>query len=227
MEPLIVFKSRFYDVIQKREQLIEIAKQNDLKTFELYGSTLSKTDTLYSDIDLLAVYPDDVLNNRHELTNKHNLQEELSKLFNCRVGILSSLSIPEVFYPQIENDPVDIRLLDETASYTITPKSSLLYYKMLDRDIGRYNELKHFYKKNNSYPSYKIENISWWISRLLRLQDNDIRTTDYFNYIEIISICYELTETISNNEENLAASLEQQLEGLSKWVNENLQYTNQ
>jgi len=48
-------------------------------------------------------------------------------------------------------------------------------------------------KYSKSIYEYLAEQVSWWFSRLLRLQDNDLKEYKGFNYIEILYLCDKLT----------------------------------
>jgi hypothetical protein len=83
-----------------------------------------------SDIDFLANF--DPISN-YDWQEKITLEEELEQYFARRVSIVDSRRIPDVFRPAIDTDPVDIMDLSPMKQYTITPKTSKLYFIMLDK----------------------------------------------------------------------------------------------
>jgi succinate dehydrogenase flavin-adding protein (antitoxin of CptAB toxin-antitoxin module) len=43
--------------------------------------------------------------------------------------------------------------------------------------------------------SLLAERLSWWFSRLLRLQDNDLTEYEGFSYIEVLYLCNKISGT--------------------------------
>lgn len=174
-------------IIENREKILEKATMHGVIVLKLYGSVLVKSETEHSDIDFLAIYDSSI---PYDWEASFNLEEELKEYFGRRVGIVDSRNIPNVFRPSIDTDPVDIMELSSDKQYFITPKTSRLYYIMLDKV---FKEFKIFEKRetlnlNEKTTLYFIigERISWWFSRLLRLEDNDLKDYEDFNYIEVL-----------------------------------------
>jgi predicted nucleotidyltransferase len=175
-------------IIQNRIHIMSLVTKHGVISLKLYGSVLVRKETAESDIDFLAVF-DSSFPNHWE--TKFKLQEELEEYFGRTVGILDSRSIPNVFRPAIDTDPVDIMDLSSSRNYTITPKTSNLYFTMLHKLFRKYYPVQMEYRET----LYELlaEKISWWFSRLLRLEDNDLRDNNFFKYIEVLALCEKIS----------------------------------
>jgi hypothetical protein len=83
--------------------------------------------------------------------------------------------------------------LSNNKQYTITPRTSKLYYIMLDRIFINYNfdfDVSEY--RETLYCSF-AEKLSWWFSRLLRLQDNDLKEHKSFYYVEFLYLCDKIS----------------------------------
>ena len=109
---------------------MKIAELYGVIQLKLCGSVLIRKEKLESDIEFLAIFDPKI---PYDWEAVHNLEEELEQFFGKRVSIVDSRSIPDVFRLSIDTDPVDIMDLLPDIQYTITPKTSRLYYTMLDK----------------------------------------------------------------------------------------------
>lgn len=174
-------------IIQNRKQLMTLVAKHGVISLKLYGSVLARTETEQSDIDFLAVFDPSL---EYDWEARFRVQEELETYLGRRIGIVDSRKIPDVFKPAIGIDPIDIMDLSHDKQYSVTPKTSKLYYIMLDRMFHQYNVLE-----DNEEIVYMIisEKVSWWFSRLLRLTDNDLKDYEGFNYVEVLHLCEKLS----------------------------------
>ncbi|MEC0244157.1 nucleotidyltransferase domain-containing protein [Paenibacillus dokdonensis] len=182
-------------IIEHRSRIMEIAAPYGVTALKLYGSCLVRREKPESDIDFLAVFDPNI---PYKLGEAAELMDLLELVFDRRVSIVDSRNIPDVFRPNIEIEPVDIMTLEVGKEYTISPKSSRIYYYMLNKLFRDYND-----KLDPEVPvltkwAYKslADRISWWFSRLLRLQDNDLKVYEGFDFVEVLYVCdhfcYEL-----------------------------------
>ncbi|RUS44578.1 nucleotidyltransferase family protein [Cohnella sp. AR92] len=182
-------------IIEHRSRIMAIAAPYGVTALKLYGSVLNRTEKPDSDIDFLAVFDQ---THPFKLGEAAELADLLELVFDRRVSIVDSRNIPDVFHPQIDNDPVDIMTLEVGKEYTTSPKSSRIYFYMLNKLF------RDYYDKTDLGESELTiwacinlaEGISWWFSRLLRLEDNDLRSYEGFDFVEVLYVCdqfcYEL-----------------------------------
>jgi predicted nucleotidyltransferase len=181
------------NVIQSREQILELVAKHGVTSLKLYGSVLARKETVQSDIDFLAIFAPSL---SYEWDTRFKVQADLEAFFNRRVGIVDARRIPDVFRPSIDTEPVDIMELSSDKYYSIIPKTSKLYYIMLDKMFQEYSfidlEIDHYYYEDSIY-SIVAEKLSWWFSRLLRLSDNDLKEYNGFYYVEVLYLCDKLS----------------------------------
>ncbi|SFM51189.1 Predicted nucleotidyltransferase [Paenibacillus sp. 1_12] len=171
-------------IIQKRDHILTLATKHGVIALKLYGSVLARSESEESDIDFLGLFDPTIL---YDWKARLVVADELEQYFNRRVSVVDSRDIPEVFRPSIDTDPVDIMELSTYQQYSITPKSSKLYYLMLNRTLTEY-DLNQWGYVESLYISL-AENVSYWLSRLLRLNDNDLKEYQGFYYVEVLYFC--------------------------------------
>ena len=180
-------------IIEKRSEIIAISAPYGVTQLKLYGSVLARSEKTESDIDFLAVFDPSI---PYEWGATFELQEKLEAMFKCRISILDSRRIPEVFRPQIDTDPVDIMILEAGGQYRTTPKLSRIYFYMLNKLFRDYDyDIEASPYANTIYASL-ADRISWWFSRLLRLEDNDLRVYEGFDFTEVLYICDKIYDEL-------------------------------
>lgn len=180
-------------IVRDRNQIMKIVEPYGVIQLKLYGSVLIRKEKPESDIDFLAVF-----DLPFDWEAKFKLEEGLEQYFGRRVSIVDSRNIPEAFHPSIDTDPVDIMELSSEKTYTITPKTSKLYSTMLDKMFRESMFIK--LESPECAEGYQesglcllAERLSWWFSRLLRVEDNDLKKYSGFNYIEVLYLCDKLS----------------------------------
>ncbi|GMK39093.1 hypothetical protein PCCS19_21470 [Paenibacillus sp. CCS19] len=202
-------------IIACRSEIMSIAAAHAVKQLKLYGSVLNRTEKPESDIDFLAVFDPSI---PYEWDAAFELQEKLEAIFNRRISILDSRRIPEVFYPQIYNDPVDIMTLEHGMQYRTTPKSSRIYYYMLDKLFRDYDyDIEATPYANTIYASL-ADRVSWWFSRLLRLEDNDLRSNEGFDFTEVLYICDKIYDELFDQSPKDIARFKELLPAIKEYV---------
>lgn len=196
-------------IIKNRDHIMSIAIRYGVTQIKVYGSALARTEISESNINFLAFFDP---SKKYKWDATFRLQENLEEFFQRRVYIVDARNIPDVFYPAIGSDPVDIMQLEAGKEYRITPKTSKMYFIMLDRLLTEYYSTKSnkltptpngftlepvdLDPKDIPYSQNHIallaEKLSWWFSRLLRFQDNDLRTYKGFDFVEVLCICKKL-----------------------------------
>lgn len=82
--------------------------------------------------------------------------------------------------------------LSRAEQYSITPKTSKLYYQMLDRLFHEFH-LEGWERYDQITYMMVAEKLSWWFSRLLRLSDNDLTEYQGFYYVKVLALCEKLS----------------------------------
>jgi predicted nucleotidyltransferase len=211
------------EVINKRYEALEKVKPFGVKSLKVYGSVLSRSERPDSDIDFLLIFDDGVEYNRG---HRIEVGKVLEELFNRRIGTVDTRNYPDVFETAISADPIDIMELEYGKTYNITPKSSDIYYQVLKRNLESYYKRKEIVSKqySDADPSYSYEHsliarqISWWFSRLLRLQDNDLREYDDFYFADVLMYCEKAEFGVLLGDEYDADKLEGYLALIYKWA---------
>lgn len=186
-------------IIKNRDHILALGSKYGVTSLRLFGSVLNRTERPDSNIDFVAVFTD------FEWGAHVDVQSELEVFFNRKVTVINWSDVPDAYKPL---DPVDIMQLDATAHYEIIPKSSELYYIVL------YDFLKYFDPKSEPYAQlvsdqdgrlyrYLTKRISWWFSRLLMLDDNDLRSYKGFSFIEVLYLCDKLEDIPNQAEEDV------------------------
>jgi predicted nucleotidyltransferase len=139
------------EIISQREHIYRVLEPLNVHWIRIYGSVLARKETAISDVDLYVSF--DKHENGLKCWNRRNeVENVLNSILNRRVSVQCESHIFERFRETTERDSVDLRQLEHSKSYQITPKSSTLYYEMLRRDIDEWNE---FY---TSFSQEAIEN---------------------------------------------------------------------
>ncbi|TDG00910.1 nucleotidyltransferase family protein [Paenibacillus piri] len=206
-------------IIEQRSQIMSIAAQYGVSALKLFGSVLARQENTNSDIDFIAVFAsleEDEVERWHALTD---LEIELKGFFNRKVQIIDSKQIPDLFRPQLETDPVDIMLLKSDAVYRVTPKTSKPYYIMLDKLFKEYegtdiDEIKY---ANIVYTAL-ADQISFQFSKLLKLDDNDLRSYEGFSYIEVLNLCDKLFHMLDDQDPQDLARFKDLLPPIKEYV---------
>lgn len=181
-------------IIQNREAILAIANRYGASTLKLYGSVLVRKEHSESDIDFLVVFDTSTLEDEELICDQckvqFNLGRELADYFGRRVSVFDSRRIPDLFYPSIRTDPVDIRELSADKLYTRTPKTSKLYFRMLHRLFREFTRTRIKHKASLRLFASRL---SWWLSRLLRFEDNNLREYEGFDFTEVLYLCDKLS----------------------------------
>ncbi|KUP22056.1 hypothetical protein [Paenibacillus sp. DMB5] len=185
----LVQKNVIDSIITYQDHIGVIAAAHGVKQLKLYGSVLSRTEKPDSNIDFLAIFDPNI---PYQWDATFEMQGKLEAMLNRRISILDSRRVPEVFRPQIDTDPIDIMQLEACPRYSITPKSSKLYFIMLNKLFKEYDyDIDSSGYANTSYACL-ADRISWWFSRLLRFEDNDLQSHEGFDFTEVLYICNKL-----------------------------------
>ncbi len=183
-------------IIRDRLFLRALAAQHGVKTLLLYGSVLARRETEKSDINFIALFDG---KEPSDLTTLFSLMKDLEVHFGRKVKVLISGRGSPNFLPTYLNDPVDIMELDPNTTYTITPKTSDYYYKKLHAEFVKHREtMKNISKNDEILLQYLYSDLAlWvgsWLKHLLRIDDNDLRTYEDFDYKEVQWLCKKHSE---------------------------------
>ncbi|MFC5528357.1 nucleotidyltransferase family protein [Cohnella yongneupensis] len=203
-------------IIEQRTRIMEIAAAHGVIALKLYGSCLARREMPESDIDFLAEFDPSI---PFEWGKAAELMEELELFFDRRVSVVDSRNIPDVFRPKIDTDPVDIMTLEVGKEYSISPKSSRIYFYMLNklfRDYYNKTDLEVTPLTRWAYKSL-ADRISWWFSRLLRLEDNDLKVYEGFDFVEVLYICDQFCFELDPKLEDIER-LKKQLPSIKEYV---------
>ncbi|MEC0244156.1 hypothetical protein P4H66_30545 [Paenibacillus dokdonensis] len=174
-------------VIEKRNIIMDMfTVRHGVVKLMLFGSVLDRKEHEQSVIKFLAVYDPNV---KDDPFANYKLENELSLVFNRKVLVVDNRRISEEERPQIDIDPVDIMLLDSTANYKTTPKSSRVYFYMLNKLFRDYDYDIDATSSANAFYASLADGISRWFSKLLRAQDNDLKVYEGFDFTEVLFIC--------------------------------------
>jgi predicted nucleotidyltransferase len=203
-------------IIARRSDIMFLVAPYGVKQLKLYGSCLARREKLESDIDFLAVFDPNIPFEWRVVTE---LMDLLELVFDRRVSIVDSRNIPDIFHPQIDIDPVDIMTLEVGEHYTISPKSSRMYFYMLNklfRDNYNYIDSELSALTKWTYISL-ADRISWWFSRLLRLGDNDLKVYEGFDFVEVLYLCDQFCFELDPKPEEIER-LKKQLPAIKDYV---------
>lgn len=109
-------------ITDNKTTIIELCKKHDVSSLYLFGSVLRDDFTDDSDIDLLVTFDNVPLENYAE--NFFSFSEELEKLFNRKVDLVSERSLRNTYF---------ISQLEQTRQY--------LYGTKRDKISTRYNSV--------------------------------------------------------------------------------------
>lgn len=205
------------EIISQREDIYRALEPLNIHWIRLYGSVLARKETLMSDVDLYVSF--DKHKNGLECWNRRNeVEDVLHSILNRRISVQCESHIYERFRETTEKDSVDLRDLEQSKRYQITPKSSTLYYEMLRRDIDEWSVFYASFSQEaieerycilaldedekfrliQSYCRYHVDTFlrrsTWWFSRLMRLKDNDIFEQSDFDLLGLIRLRAEEEE---------------------------------
>lgn len=189
------------EIISQREHIYQVLEPLNVQWIRIYGSVLARQETAMSDVDLYVSF--DQHTNGSECRNRrYEVEDALYSILNRRISVQCESHIYERFRETTERDSVDLRQLEHSKRYQITPKSSTLYYEMLRRDIDIWNEFYTGFSqeanRNGDYFQYYVDTFlrrtTWWFSRLMRLKDNDIFEQSDFDLLGLIRLGAEEEE---------------------------------
>jgi predicted nucleotidyltransferase len=87
------------EIIKNNDKFIELIKSVDPISVILYGSYSTNKQTINSDIDLLIIFKQKILNKYLDIDNKIiNLKEEIIKLFNKNLDIVVMIKTNKIQY---------------------------------------------------------------------------------------------------------------------------------
>ena len=87
------------EIIKNNDKFIELIKSVDPISVILYGSYSTNKQTINSDIDLLIVFKQKILNKYLDIDNKIiNLKKEIIKLFNKKLDIVVMIKTNKIQY---------------------------------------------------------------------------------------------------------------------------------
>jgi len=238
------------EIISQREHIYRDLAPLKLNWIRLYGSVLARKETTMSDVDIYVSF--DKHENGMECWNRRNeVEDVLHSILNRRISVQCENHIFERFRETTERDSVDLRYLERSKNYQITPKSSTLYFEMLRRDIDEWNEFYSSYSQGEikrryynldkdeklrvfrSICQYHVDTFlrrtTRWFSRLMRLQDNNIFEQTDFDLYSLIRLSAEEEEnTIQWLERFELGSFVKDIEyihtctqDLSEWIKQN------
>ncbi|MFD2442635.1 hypothetical protein ACFSO7_01320 [Bacillus sp. CGMCC 1.16607] len=237
------------EIISKREFIYQALEPLKIRWIRLYGSVLARKETCISDVDLYIAF-DEHENGTDCWDRRSKVEDALHAILNRRIGVQCEAHIYEKFRETTERDSIDLRDLLQSKHYQITPKSSALYYEMLRFEIEKWNEfyiafssqepirewfcdpaINEFDKQMliQSYCQYHIVTFirrsTWWFSRLMHLEDNDIFEQSDFDLFGLIRLGFEeentLTWVIRFDNDTYINDIEYInicVHGLSKWI---------
>ncbi|WP_079913046.1 nucleotidyltransferase family protein [Paenibacillus sp. 32352] len=188
-------------IIENRNKLMEIVSCHGVTSLKIFGSVLARTEKPDSNIDFIAVFNP----LKYEWGAHLDVQYDLETIFNRKVTVINWSDIPETFKP---TDAVDIMQLEASKRYDIIPKTSLLYFVMLDHYLKYHDPKKHEHifepENRGSLYRYLAKRISWWFSRLLLLEDNDLRSYEGFDFVEVLYLCDKLEDPLNESPKDVA-----------------------
>ncbi|MBA9087283.1 putative nucleotidyltransferase [Fontibacillus solani] len=205
------------EIISHREYIYRVLEPLNVQWIHIYGSVLARQETAMSDVDLYVSF------DKHEnglacWDRRNEVENALHSILKRRISVQCESHIYERFRETTERDSVDLRHLKHSKSYSITPKSSTLYYEMLCCDIDKWNEFYTSFSQEaienkysnlaldkvdkqrvfQSYCQYHVDTFlrrtTWWFSRLMRLKDNDIFEQSDFDLLGLICLRAEEEE---------------------------------